>query len=354
MKMANRSRRAAGFTLIELLVVVAIISLLISILLPSLQGAREQGKKAKCLANVRSIGTAMHLYASEQSDIIGPIHPMQARAKSASNGQATTALYRTIEWFTYGGRSAPDRFLAGPSGGGVEVNDTGFVNVTGVGNVKGAYAAKTRPLNAYLGVTDLEPTIGSNGQPAKLGAAYNLPMFECPSDQGYPDFPEEIVDDSQQENAERRLYDTVGNSYRAAMGGGHSVQACFLTGSWGARTSQLRNTQKLVLMGEPTFFNMIGTDDGEVEPDPVLLTGWHKRLLTDNVLFVDGHADATMASGKEHIDEQTWLQMGQCNGNWKLTTRGGTWQLDGYPTPGRKIRGNAVFAGTSTACWPYR
>lgn len=53
---AGRTRSA--FTLIELLVVVAIISLLLAILLPSLNAAREQAKLAKCLANMRSIGQA--------------------------------------------------------------------------------------------------------------------------------------------------------------------------------------------------------------------------------------------------------------------------------------------------------
>ncbi|MFP4106553.1 MAG: type II secretion system protein [Phycisphaerae bacterium] len=54
-----------GFTLIELLVVIAILSLLITILVPSLAGAQEHARTAKCLANLRNIGTSMQQYSSQ-------------------------------------------------------------------------------------------------------------------------------------------------------------------------------------------------------------------------------------------------------------------------------------------------
>ena len=108
--------RRKGFTLVELLVVIGIIALLISILLPALNGARNQARLVQCAANLRSIGQGIFNYAADNRGYLPP-HAGFYRPNSTNSGLVVAPAF-----------TAPNTVGNGPGGNAFDANANTYTN----------------------------------------------------------------------------------------------------------------------------------------------------------------------------------------------------------------------------------
>ncbi len=232
-----RPHHRIAFTLVEILVVVAIIALLVAILLPSLNKAKELARMTKCLSNMSQIGKAMGMYQSGHRGWL-PVGPAD-RTRYVDRTRVPPVYYDEP-----GPGRVPYPYYTCHWGG---------KRAAVIHHWKSGQPPEIlpRPLTEFLyrGSSLDSPT----------------PLFECPSDNGSPEWKPLGPQDP--------YYYTCGNSYWINPWTDYPQIS----------SKRLRAVSSIVVVEEaPMYFALRDKKNN---------MGWHKKFSQHNLLFLDFHAE---------------------------------------------------------------
>jgi prepilin-type N-terminal cleavage/methylation domain-containing protein len=183
-------RIGRGFTLIELLVVISIITILISILMPSLKAVREQAKRVVCQSNLKNIDTSLLTYIAEYDS-----YPVLFQTRPDNCNYVSWATW------SFGGWTGKDYET--------------FCNR----DLKGTFCFETyeRPLSVYM----MEPHRIPPDDPGLDGdygthddLVTEMPVFRCPADKTSSQWQWRPYYTPSADVADMSAYEQIGSSYQ--------------------------------------------------------------------------------------------------------------------------------------------
>lgn len=280
--MFKRLGTRGGFTLIELLVVIAIIALMVSILLPALQSAKNEGSKAKCMANLREILKAITMYDGDNADdrrypwYQFPYH----------NPPITGGGVGITPW-TFGGFRTPVVY-PGPSA-------TWDCQI---------YPAQIRPLNKFMDRTATADLMNANDRGRDI-----IKGYICPSDRSF-----DVATVGSGGDAADTEFDQSFSSWQV-NGSSYAFNTRWKQGYYGENWNGVINTAedfaaaaariakhlvgggaaRFIMWNEQGMYARTYGAKPQGEPrssaNPPPSFGWHRKFASYSAGFADGHAN---------------------------------------------------------------
>jgi len=370
--MVARSR-SRGFTLIELLVVIAIIGVLIALLLPAVQQAREAARRAKCVNNLKQIGLAAHNYLDTHKSFpsagsywrcgggsdwagggfsaLGMILPLMDRSDLSDminfgmngnpNGCPNTAPNYTAARFKCGMYLCPsdEAFNLPPISGSPyqEAGDGSYAvnngwprQATGYNGERGGHSATSWPIgNGFAGIHPAYVSPGTNEVfwTTSLSPPLHLPLGWVVKDKSFPDglsktaaFSERLINPGLIVRDPRRNYYVFGDGTTprtlaqladdCRLATTPFTNSFTIGASWLAPLSDYGNTYQHLMTPNTKNCRYGSSSNHTISGNNFAFTPSSSHPGGVNVLYGDGSVNFISNS----IDQRTWWALGSRDG----------------------------------------